>query len=117
MGILDKLFGRDEEPLPYSAQGASANPPPAEDEQAIARYRYLLKTAPRKPSSRRMLTRLQSSYRSNGTSFFRSCPPTSRMQNVPRSESRGKMIRKPWRAWQRVPKFADLARWSALSAQ
>jgi len=38
------------------------------------------------------------------------------MQNVLRPEWRGKMIRNPWRAWQREPKFADLARWSAHSA-
>lgn len=45
MGILDRLLGRDE-PTPNPAQRASANPAQAEDEQAIARYRYMLKTAP-----------------------------------------------------------------------
>ena len=46
MGILDKLLGRDEQRQPYSAPSASANPAPDEDQQAIARYRYMLKTAP-----------------------------------------------------------------------
>ncbi|MBC7938739.1 MAG: hypothetical protein H7Z19_03080 [Chitinophagaceae bacterium] len=46
MGILDKLLGRDEEPQPNSAQRPSANPAQSSDEQAIARYRYMLKTAP-----------------------------------------------------------------------
>ena len=42
MGILDKLLGRDEE-------AQSARRPavaPSADEQAIARYRYMLQTAP-----------------------------------------------------------------------
>jgi hypothetical protein len=44
MGILDKLLGRDEpEPVPRPATGAAA---PSADEQAIARYRYMLQTAP-----------------------------------------------------------------------
>ncbi len=46
MGILDKLFGRDDDPLPNSAQRTSANSASTGDEQAIARYRYMLKTAP-----------------------------------------------------------------------
>jgi hypothetical protein len=45
MGILDKLLGRDEEP--QSAQRAAAGTAaPSVDEQAIARYRYMLQTAP-----------------------------------------------------------------------
>lgn len=46
MGILDKLFGRDEAALPRPAQWAGAGAPQSADEQAIARYRYMLKTAP-----------------------------------------------------------------------
>ena len=46
MGILDKLLGRDEEPQRGPAQRVGASPAPVEDEQAIARYRYMLKTAP-----------------------------------------------------------------------
>ncbi len=46
MGILDKLLGRDEEPQPNPAQRASANSAQSGDEQAIDRYRYMLKTAP-----------------------------------------------------------------------
>lgn len=46
VGILDKLFGRDEEQQPTPAQRASASPAQSADEQAIARYRYMLKTAP-----------------------------------------------------------------------
>jgi hypothetical protein len=45
MGILDKLFGRDDPPQPTQRPAASAATPPA-DEQALARYRYMLQTAP-----------------------------------------------------------------------
>lgn len=45
MGILDKLLGRDHEPqpAPRPAAGAAAT---SADEQALARYRYMLQTAP-----------------------------------------------------------------------
>ncbi len=46
MGILDKIFGNDE---PQTAQRQNANQPQTgqtSDEQAIARYRYMLQTAP-----------------------------------------------------------------------
>jgi hypothetical protein len=46
VGILDKLFGRDEEPQPNAGRTPSANAALSGDEQAIARYRYMLKTAP-----------------------------------------------------------------------
>ena len=45
MGILDKLFGRDTEPRPAQREGAGAAAA-STDEQAIARYRYMLQTAP-----------------------------------------------------------------------
>jgi hypothetical protein len=45
MGILDKLFGRDDQPKPAQRPAASAAAPSV-DEQAIARYRYMLQTAP-----------------------------------------------------------------------
>ena len=57
MGIIDKLLGRDEpaqnpnlgqpvgQPAGY-ATGASANRPMDADAQAVARYRYMLQTAP-----------------------------------------------------------------------
>ena len=46
MGIFDKLFGRDEEPQPNPAHRPNAEPARSGDEQAISRYRYMLKTAP-----------------------------------------------------------------------
>ena len=48
MGILDKLLGRDEDPPPISVQRTRANSASTGDgdEQAIARYRYMLNTAP-----------------------------------------------------------------------
>ncbi len=46
MGIFDKLFGRDEVQQTKPASRTSADPAPSADEQAIARYRYMLKTAP-----------------------------------------------------------------------
>jgi hypothetical protein len=46
MGIFDKLFGRDETPQPRPAQWPEAGAAQSADEQAIARYRYMLKTAP-----------------------------------------------------------------------
>ena len=45
MGILDKLLRRDDQPRPAQRPAASAAAPSA-DEQAIARYRYMLQTAP-----------------------------------------------------------------------
>lgn len=46
MGILDKLLGRDEAPQANPAPRAGTQPAPSGDEQAIERYRYMLKTAP-----------------------------------------------------------------------
>lgn len=46
MGILDKLFGRDQPAQPRPTQWPGAGAPQSADEQAIARYRYMLKTAP-----------------------------------------------------------------------
>ncbi len=52
MGIFDKLFGNDPEPARQPAQGSPREPArdgsggKLTDEQAIERYRYLLKTAP-----------------------------------------------------------------------
>lgn len=45
MGFLDRLLGRDEEP---NRPGSAASPatPRSEDEIAVERYRYLLRTAP-----------------------------------------------------------------------
>jgi hypothetical protein len=45
MAILDKLLGREEEPRRAQRPVAGAAPLAA-DEQAIARYRYMLQTAP-----------------------------------------------------------------------
>lgn len=45
MGILDKLLGRDDE-QPIAARKPDPGPARSEDEQAIDRYRYMLKTAP-----------------------------------------------------------------------
>ena len=46
MGILDRLFGRNEEIQPNPARSPRAELAQSGDEQAIARYRYMLKTAP-----------------------------------------------------------------------
>ncbi len=53
MGFLDRLFGNEPDratpPVPQSARSGgrpTARPPSSEDEQALARYRYLLRTAP-----------------------------------------------------------------------
>jgi hypothetical protein len=52
MGLLDRLFGRKEEPQAQPASPASHGPgdgghqPADADEQALERYRYMLKTAP-----------------------------------------------------------------------
>ncbi len=52
MGIMDKILGRDEEPEQQRrtmAGGTSAGNQAVEksaDEQALARYRYMLQTAP-----------------------------------------------------------------------
>ena len=46
MGLLDKLFGRDEDRQPSGSERRPENSVQAGDEQAISRYRYMLKTAP-----------------------------------------------------------------------
>jgi hypothetical protein len=52
MGILDRLFGRREEaalgnqPMSRSDPGGSYQPGSMSDEQALERYRYMLRTAP-----------------------------------------------------------------------
>src|SRR4051812_27937759 len=52
MGFLDRLFGRKEEPRAqpaaptYRDAGDGGHQPPETDEQALQRYRYMLKTAP-----------------------------------------------------------------------
>ena len=47
MGFLRKLFGGDEEQEPVRQQpGGRGAPPQTADEQAVERYRYMLRTAP-----------------------------------------------------------------------
>ena len=46
MGFLDRLFGRTEEPARRVEDVPPAAPAADEDERAIERYRYLLRTAP-----------------------------------------------------------------------
>lgn len=46
MGILDNLFGRGQEPKPEPLRQPGAGSVQSGDEQAIDRYRYMLKTAP-----------------------------------------------------------------------
>ena len=51
MGLLDRLFGRKEEPraqpaAPTYGSADREHQPPDADEQALERYRYMLKTAP-----------------------------------------------------------------------
>src|SRR5215212_616639 len=47
MGFLDRLFGRGDDPAPQQP-ARPANQPAGQltDEQAVARYRYMLQTAP-----------------------------------------------------------------------
>ena len=115
MGILDSLFGRDEEPKPRPAQQPGTAPAQSSDEQAIDRYRYMLKTAPPEtieqahaeafakltPQQRSMLLQQLSA----------DLPDAERAAGAGR-----KTILNPWRAWRRVPKCANPARWSAPSA-
>jgi hypothetical protein len=46
VGILDHLFGRNARQEPRPVQQPAAAPAQAGDEQAIERYRYMLRTAP-----------------------------------------------------------------------
>ena len=43
MGTFSRIFGGDQRP---GHAGPVSHPGPSEDEQALARYRYMLKTAP-----------------------------------------------------------------------
>jgi hypothetical protein len=47
VGILDKLLAHDDEPKPDRSLRPGANAARSHDEQAIARYRYMLKSVPR----------------------------------------------------------------------
>src|SRR5215212_2416487 len=66
MGFLDRLFGRKEEPreqpLPPTSHGPSdeGHQPADADEQALQRYRYMLKTRRPRRSSRPTKRRLRS---------------------------------------------------------
>ena len=46
MGLLDNLLGRNEEPKPKPVHQPGAAPAQTGDEQALDRYRYMLRTAP-----------------------------------------------------------------------
>lgn len=46
MGLLDRLLGRDPQPTAQRPQAPAPQPAPSADEQAVERYRYLLRTAP-----------------------------------------------------------------------
>src|SRR3954463_4340190 len=46
MGLLDRLFGRDRRRSPQQYGSPRRRPEQLPDDQAIARYRYLLRTAP-----------------------------------------------------------------------
>ena len=46
MGFWDRLLGRAPRPTSYEPQREPARPAPNADEQALDRYRYLLRTAP-----------------------------------------------------------------------
>lgn len=104
MGIIDKLLGRDEEPqrqpqgntgaFGYGGQGTqynqgeygqpNPNRPQNADEQAVARYRYMLQTAPPEDIER-----------AHEEAFARLTPEQRQMvlqqltQSVPEAEARG----------------------------
>lgn len=46
MGLLDRLFGRTDEPRASAPGIGSQQPRASADEQALQRYRYMLRTAP-----------------------------------------------------------------------
>lgn len=46
MGLLDRLFGRDEPERPAPTTAPRTDDVRTEDERAVERYRYLLRTAP-----------------------------------------------------------------------
>jgi hypothetical protein len=47
VGLLDRLLGREERPRQaWNAPGPQAEPAQTDDERAIERYRYMLRTAP-----------------------------------------------------------------------
>ena len=46
MGFLDRLFGTDEAAAPAASRSATTAAAPTDDERALERYRYLLRTAP-----------------------------------------------------------------------
>ena len=112
MGILDWILGSDKAPKQGQAtqqQGQSA------DDQAIARYRYLLKTAPPETIEQ-----------AHAEAFARLTPEQRRMvlqqlsASVPEAERapwpRAGPIRRRWRVWRRAPKCGNPALWSRRSA-
>ncbi|MEJ7700681.1 MAG: hypothetical protein WKF71_13690 [Pyrinomonadaceae bacterium] len=113
MGILDKIFGNDE---PQTAQRQNANQPQTgqtSDEQAIARYRYMLQTAPPETIEQ-----------AHAEAFAKLTPEQRQMilqqlnQAAPENE-RGALtqtIRNRSREPRREPKSDNPAQWSARSA-
>lgn len=129
MSILDKLFGHEEQPKkepqqpqyqppqqqyqppPQQAQQQAANQPISND-QAIARYQYMLKTAPPETieqAHQEAFAQLTPEQRRIVLQQLSSTVPRA---NVPRPR---RMTRRPWRAWPLARKCASPAPWSAYS--
>ena len=78
MGFLDRLFGTEpQHRQPYAQQPASpraagypsTTPPKSEDELAIERYRYLLRTAPPETRPPAVTSKMETATRKKSKQF------------------------------------------------
>jgi len=103
MGLFDMLFGNDKT-SPQQQHGQSA------DDQAVARYRYMLKTAPPETveeAHAEAFARLTPEQRSLVLQSLSESVPSAE-RTVPRKAP----TRMLWHGWPRAQKCDSLVRWS-----
>ena len=119
MSFLDRLFGRDRTAEPqqpargYEGDQFGEGSEPLTDEQAIQRYRYMLRSAPPETIEQahaEAFAQLTPSQRARVLSELSAALPANERvaagQDYPRTS----------RAWRRGPSCGSRARWSAHSA-
>jgi hypothetical protein len=120
MSFIDRLFGRRPEPRNDAARRPASGLPadfaggsgPLTDEQAVERYRYLLRTAP--PDAIEQ---------AHAEAFAQLTPEQRRLvleglsETVPAQERTGRDDPRSLAGWRRGRRCANPAHWSAPSAE
>jgi hypothetical protein len=119
--LFDWLFGRKEEsraqPAAPTSRGSDegGQPPPNADEQALQRYRYMLKTAPPETieqAHEEAFAKLTPAQRAQALRELAAATPEEERAAL----AGGRDDPKAWRGWRRGPRCASRGRWSAPSA-